>query len=70
MDTSGGESETDVKELTVNPWGTPPASKTVAMVTPVANRPQARRNSSLETRACRPGNPSLDMWINSIISCG
>jgi hypothetical protein len=70
MEINGGTSETEVKELTVRPWGRLSASKTVAMVTPVANRPQARRNSSLETGAGRPVNTSLDMWINSIISCG
>ena len=48
---SGGSSETDVKELTVRPCGVPCGSITLAMVTPVAKRPQARRNSSLVTGA-------------------
>ena len=47
MSTSGGASETEVKELTVSPCGAPLESSTLAMVTPVAKRLQARRNSSL-----------------------
>ena len=46
MRISGGSSETEVKLLTVSPWGAPLASRTLATVTPVAKRPQARRNSS------------------------
>ena len=54
----------------VRPWGTPLASIAPAMATPVAKRPQARRNTSLETACGRSGRPSLDMSINSILSCG
>ena len=67
---SGGSSDTEVKLLTVSPCGVPFASRTLAIVIPVANRPQARRNSSLVTGAPRPGCLSLDMGINSILSCG
>ena len=66
----GGSSDTEEKEFTVSPWGIPLGSTMLAMETPVAKRPQARRNSSLVTGAMRPRSPSLDMWINSIISCG
>src|ERR1035441_2212002 len=70
MRIGGGSSDTEVKLLTVSPCGTPLASTTLAMVIPVAKRPQARRNSSLVTAA--RGRPclSLDMGINSILSCG
>src|SRR4029079_4444722 len=61
---------TDVKLLTVSPCGAPLESTTLAIVTPVAKRPHARRNSSLLTGAPRPGYLSLDMGINSILSCG
>ena len=37
----------------------PSASSTLAIVTPVAKRPQARRNSSLVTGAARLGTPRL-----------
>ena len=57
MSTSGGSSETEVKELTVRPCGVPCGSITLAMATPVAKRPQARRNSSLETRRARVSQP-------------
>ena len=66
---SGGSSDTEVKLLTVSPCGAPCASKTLAIVTPVAKRPQARRNSSLVTGAMAR-YLSLDMGINSILSCG
>ena len=57
---SGGSSETEENEFTVSPWGTPLASITPAMATPVAKRPQARRNSSLETGSARvPEDPRL-----------
>jgi hypothetical protein len=68
--TSGGLRDTEVNELTVRPWGTPCPSSTLAIVTPEAKRPQARRNSSLVTGAMRPEGPSLDMSINSILSYG
>ena len=48
----------------------PRSSKADAMVTPVANRPQACRNSAGETLANRALGPSLDIKINSILSCG
>ena len=60
MRISGGSSETEVKEFTVSPCGAPLASRTLAMVTPVAKRPQARRNSSLvDRRAPCPDPPRL-----------
>jgi tetrahydromethanopterin S-methyltransferase subunit C len=70
MRINGGSRETEVKLLTVSPCGAPLESSTLAIVTPVAKRPQARRNSSLLTGVPRPGYLSLDMGINSILSCG
>jgi hypothetical protein len=40
--TSGGSSETEVKELAVMPWPNPPA-RAVSTVIPVANMPTASR---------------------------
>jgi hypothetical protein len=51
ISTSGGSRESEVKELTVRPWGAPRESVTVAMATPVGKLPQACRNSSLVTLA-------------------
>ena len=42
--TSGGASDTEVKELAVIPCAAPEASRTVATVIPLANLPQIRRN--------------------------
>ena len=42
----GGRKDTEVKELTVSPWGDPAESHTVAIATPVANRAHASRNIS------------------------
>lgn len=42
----GGSSETDEKELIVKPHGVPAGSSVVAIATPVAKRPHARRNAS------------------------
>ena len=49
-------SDTDVKATHGEPVGRAPASRTLAMVTPVAKRPQACRNSSLVTDAERPAD--------------
>jgi hypothetical protein len=46
--TKGGESETELKELAVNPTSAPSASRAVMMVTPVAKLPKASRNSRVE----------------------
>ena len=46
--TSGGASETELKELAVRPMKLPCASRAVTMVTPVANMPSASRNSEVE----------------------
>lgn len=43
---SGGERETEVKELAVMPWGVPEGSMVVRIAMPVAQREQARRNRS------------------------
>ena len=42
---SGGSSDTDENELTVSPSGLPSTPRVVTTVTPVVNRPSARRNS-------------------------
>ena len=44
INTSGGDIDTDVNELIVNPCGAPLSSLAVATATPVANCPQACRN--------------------------
>jgi hypothetical protein len=46
--TKGGVSETELKELAVNPTNCPDAVRAVTMVTPVANMPKAARNSDWE----------------------
>jgi hypothetical protein len=46
--TSGGVSETELKELAVSPTSCPDAVRAVTMVTPVANMLSAARNSALE----------------------
>ena len=46
--TSGGVSDTELKELAVRPTGWPSAVSAVTMVTPVANMPSAARNSCEE----------------------
>lgn len=46
--TSGGSSDTDVKELTARPCGAPP-SIAATTTTPVANRPNAVRNAAGST---------------------
>src|SRR6218665_297156 len=43
--TSGGSSDTELKELAVSPTHLPPALRAVTLVTPVANMPRASRNS-------------------------
>jgi len=43
--TMGGCNETELKELAVTPTGEPWASNVLTMVTPVPNRPSARRRS-------------------------
>jgi hypothetical protein len=42
--TSGGSSDSELKELTVRPTKRPSASQQVTRVTPVANRPSACRS--------------------------
>jgi hypothetical protein len=51
--TKGGSRETEENELAVNPTGTPCAVRVVTTVTPVTNRPIARRNSRGSTFAPR-----------------
>src|SRR6266571_5091295 len=46
--TSGGSSETELKELTVTPWKQPSGKRTVTTVTPVANCASVRRKWSVE----------------------
>lgn len=46
--TSGGSKETELKELAVNPIRAPVGVRAVIIVTPVANAPNASRNSSEE----------------------
>ncbi len=46
--TSGGESETELKELAVSPTIAPCLERAVTIVTPVANIPRAERNSAEE----------------------
>src|ERR1017187_6606773 len=48
--TSGGVSETEVKELAVMPCEAPEASRTVTTVMPLANLPQMRRNCCCSVR--------------------
>src|SRR6218665_3879398 len=43
--TSGGSSDTELKELAVSPTNLPAALRAVTMVTPVANMPRASRNA-------------------------
>src|SRR6218665_45855 len=43
--TSGGSSDTELKELAVSPTNLPAELRAVTMVTPVANMPRASRNS-------------------------
>src|SRR6218665_1637328 len=53
--TSGGFSETELKELAVRPTSSPSARRAVTMVTPVANIDRLLRNSAAEklgARAC------------------
>ena len=67
MSTSGGQQETDVKELAVRPYGVPSLPDTVQTVMPVANREQARRKltgSIMETGAVI----GLDKLVTSILS--
>ena len=46
--TSGGSSETELKELAVRPITPSSCERAVTIVTPVANMPSAVRNSSVE----------------------
>lgn len=46
--TSGGSSDTELNELAVKPTSSPIALRAVTMVTPVANMPNASRNSRVE----------------------
>src|SRR5260364_60068 len=55
--TSGGSSETDVKELAVNPRRVPSGATVDTMVTPVMKRPIALRNSNTLT------------WSGLVIHC-
>jgi hypothetical protein len=57
--TKGGSSDTELKELTVNPTGVPSAAVVVTMVTPVANIPKALRNSR-EVNAAVDGMEGAD----------
>jgi hypothetical protein len=41
--TKGGSKDTELKELAVKPTKAPSGARAVTMVTPVANRPNARR---------------------------
>src|SRR5579872_1379868 len=59
--TSGGSSESELKELTVRPCGLPSAARVVSTATPVVKRPQARRKS-------RESNSALDTEITLILS--
>ena len=43
--TSGGASETELKELTVSPTGSPPGPRAVITVTPVGNMPSVSRKA-------------------------
>ena len=45
---SGGSSDTEVKELAVTPTGVASGRTAVTTVTPVANRPKASRSSRCE----------------------
>jgi len=62
--------ETEVKELTVRPWGEPSVAATVATATPVANWAQAARKSSRLRAGDIPkaGEGALDKSINLILS--
>jgi hypothetical protein len=51
--TKGGSSDTELKELAVNPTSAPLGARAVTMVTPVANMPKAVRNSVLEKCGAR-----------------
>ena len=53
MRTSGGESDSDAKELTVIPLGLPWASRAVTTVTPLANRPKSGAKLGYRIRAWR-----------------
>lgn len=44
--TSGGSSDTDVKEFAVKPRGVPSSARVATTVTPVTKLPSAQRNSS------------------------
>ena len=67
ISTSGGEQETDVKELIVSPNGVPSESVTVAIAIPVAKREQVFRNVSGSIMAA-VNLPDLDKSITLIIS--
>jgi len=66
----GGWQETDVKELTVNPWGEPSAARRDTIATPVAKREQATRNSERVgvSHGRGLGDGTLDNPVNPIIS--
>jgi hypothetical protein len=55
MSTSGGTHETEVKEFTVIPYGSPDLPVTVAIAMPVANLEHAFRNVSELTVAAGIG---------------
>ena len=58
--TSGGDKDTELKELAVRPMSRPSGSRAVTMVTPVVNWPSAARNSSsVNGSAKRSGSGNL-----------
>src|ERR1700691_3074449 len=60
--TSGGTSDTEVKELAVMPCAAPLASCTVTTVMPLANLPQMRRNCCFSIRE-RGGSGGWDIDV-------
>ena len=64
--TRGGSSDTELKELAVNPTGSPVALRAVTMVTPVANIPSAALNSDREKLGACALRLNLDKVIGAI----
>ena len=62
--TSGGDIDTELKELAVKPMSAPEELRAVTMVTPVANMPNAARKWLLE----KLGASALLVWILEGIS--
>ena len=54
--TSGGESDTELKELAVSPTSSPVTERAVTIVTPVANMASDARNSA-------PENAGVWAWV-------